>query len=195
MLNFEQFLQKELSVSELEYSRLNVFRCEISQNVCISITVRQDAKLAEVPSKRFRDQPDEARSGNEPARPKEITSYKSAIGKMLFIGRVTQPIMLRIASHMSAKHRNSWWITWKTSMRWFATLRSIILVFSSEVGSKLRNSQLNWRLTLQWYKKATNRKVFLLPTMWWHCSSYLLDLTSSTTCSSKFQYCRNSKRR
>ncbi len=29
--------------------------------------------------------------------------YKSTLGKMLFLGRMTQPIMLRVVSHMATK--------------------------------------------------------------------------------------------
>ncbi len=33
----------------------------------------------------------------------EITAFKSDLGKMLFIGRMSQPIMLRIASQMATE--------------------------------------------------------------------------------------------
>lgn len=46
---------------------------------------------------------DANRPGNVPAEPKEITAFKSAIGKMLFIVRLTYPVMLRIASIMATK--------------------------------------------------------------------------------------------
>lgn len=43
------------------------------------------------------------RSGNIPADPKEITAFKSTVGKMLFIGRLTHPVMVRGASIMATK--------------------------------------------------------------------------------------------
>ena len=34
---------------------------------------------------------------------KKITEFKSVIGLMLFVGRLTHPILLRTASHMATK--------------------------------------------------------------------------------------------
>ena len=43
------------------------------------------------------------RGGNEVASPYELKLYRSLLGKLLFTGRMSQPIMLRIASEMAAK--------------------------------------------------------------------------------------------
>jgi len=40
---------------------------------------------------------------DELATPQDITKFKSAIGQMLFIGRLSNPIMLYFASHMATK--------------------------------------------------------------------------------------------
>jgi len=103
---FEAFLHEEFDVGELERQSFNVFGCEINQAENYSITITQDLKTSEIPDNLYRDLNSEDRSGNDLATPKEITAYKSAIGKMLFIGRITQPLFLRIASHMAGKTKN-----------------------------------------------------------------------------------------
>jgi len=100
---FETFLHSEFDVGELEHESFKVFGCEINQMENYSITITQNAKMLELPNKLYRESIAQNRSGNDLATPKEITSYKSAIGKLLFIGRITQPIFLRIASHMATK--------------------------------------------------------------------------------------------
>ncbi len=100
---FESFLQEEFHVGELEHGRFVVYGCEIEQHTDMSATVRQRAKLAEVPTQLPRSVADKARSGNEPATPAELTDFKSILGKLLFVGRLTQPVLLRIASHFATK--------------------------------------------------------------------------------------------
>jgi len=103
---FESFLHKEFDVGELERQSFKVFGCEINQIEDRSITISQNSKISEVPDTLYRELTSGNRSGNDIATPKEITGFKSAIGKMLFIGRITQPLFLRIASHMASKVKN-----------------------------------------------------------------------------------------
>ena len=46
---------------------------------------------------------DADRFGNIPADSKEFTAFKSILGKMLIVGRLTNPIMLRVSSFVAAK--------------------------------------------------------------------------------------------
>lgn len=103
MKKFESFLHKEFDDGELEHQSFHVFGCEINQMKDYSISITQDSKILELPNALYRDERSQNRTGNDLATPKEITAYKSAIGKMLFIGRITQPIFLRIASNMVTK--------------------------------------------------------------------------------------------
>ena len=46
---------------------------------------------------------DTDRSGNIPVDSKEVTAFKSILGRMLIVGRLTNPIMLRVSSFVAAK--------------------------------------------------------------------------------------------
>ncbi len=48
---FEIFLQEEFYVGELEHGNFSVYGCEIEQHADKSITVRQRAKISEIPTK------------------------------------------------------------------------------------------------------------------------------------------------
>eukprot|EP00171_Calliarthron_tuberculosum_P004588 IDg4588t1 len=101
--NLRVFLHSEFEVGELEHRSFTVFGCEVNQESDGSITVEQRRKIEELNEVILNSTNVKKREPDSFASPTEITNYKSCLGKMLFIGRMTQPIMLRIASHMATK--------------------------------------------------------------------------------------------
>ena len=103
MTAFERFLKSELRIGEHERNTFNVYGCEVTQYDDKSISITQDSKLDEFPTTMKRSVEDDTRPSTECATSDEITSYKSLLGKLLFIGCLTQPILLRITSQFSMK--------------------------------------------------------------------------------------------
>lgn len=96
---FEKFLHEEYDVLELNHTNFEVFGCEVAQANDGSITLTQSEKYKQILDGVLTVDPN--CSGNELVTPNELTSYKSLIGKMLFIGRLFHPAMLRIAPQMA----------------------------------------------------------------------------------------------
>ncbi len=100
---FEKFLQSEFDVGELCHNSFMVYGSEFCQHSDKSVTLTQCKKLQELEDRTRKSSGAHNRSGNDFATSDETTAFKSALGKMLFIGRMSQPIMLRIASQMATK--------------------------------------------------------------------------------------------
>lgn len=99
---FESFLRAEFDVGELDRKEFTVMGCEIVQDETKTIALTQQLKNEELDLSDLKKL-SSSRKGFEIAGPKEITAYRSIIGKMLFIGRMSQPPMLFHASHMATK--------------------------------------------------------------------------------------------
>lgn len=68
--------------------------------------ISQNAKLAEITSIELIDATNNLRYKDDIATNPEVTRYRAVIGKLLFIGRLTHPIILHIASVVSTKISN-----------------------------------------------------------------------------------------
>eukprot|EP00171_Calliarthron_tuberculosum_P023568 IDg23568t1 len=104
MCKFEVMLEGKFHVGERTRRKFTVYGCEISQHRDKSITVTQRAKLAQI-----RDTVDHApltikmRQPDRFASANELAYYRRVIGQALFIGRMTNPLMLYTASHFATK--------------------------------------------------------------------------------------------
>lgn len=102
MTAFENFFCRSLDVSKLERRSLSVMGCSVNQVNDYSITLNQSQKLHEVDPyiliNSFLDSKDGlASSSNQP----EI--YRRIIGQMLYIDRLSAPLMLNHASAAATK--------------------------------------------------------------------------------------------
>ena len=101
---FENFLQAEFDIGELKHKSFTLYGCEIHQSTDMSITLSQQAKIESLTANLAIGTHD--RKPDSPALPQEVTQYKSVLGKLLFIGRLSQPIALFHASRMASKTSN-----------------------------------------------------------------------------------------
>ncbi len=101
-MRFESFLRAEFDVGELDRNEFSVMGCEIAQNSTKSVSLTQQLKHEEIDLTELKNLA-KTHKNDDIAGPKEITAYRSIIGKMLFIGRMYQPAMLYHASHMATK--------------------------------------------------------------------------------------------
>lgn len=102
--SFEKFLQSRFNVGTLDRNQFRVLGCELEQQVNGTVVLSQKTRLNEIDEKTLTLPPtDLDRSPDRCATPKEIRAYRSILGKMLYVGRMSQPIMLYHASHMASK--------------------------------------------------------------------------------------------
>ena len=103
MKKFEEFLSSHFKIGSLERNKFLTYGCEIEQSNNMSITLTQKSKLDDIMKVDIRPINSYQRSGNDVASPQELKHYRSLLGKVLFLGRMSQPIMLRISSEMGTK--------------------------------------------------------------------------------------------
>eukprot|EP00171_Calliarthron_tuberculosum_P003113 IDg3113t1 len=84
--SFEHSLCAEFDVGEEEHGNFLVYGCEIEQSYEFSITMTQLQKIQELPDKLVSL---ETPRRDRVASPAEATRLRSALGQMLFIGRVS----------------------------------------------------------------------------------------------------------
>lgn len=101
MEQFENFLQRQFEIREIERNRFEFYRGCLS--CCDDGTIIFDTKkkmltLNEIDVVK---QIATTRSGNQIADPDEIIRFRSAIEQLLFIGRISDPMLMRIASMMA----------------------------------------------------------------------------------------------
>ena len=87
----------------IERQKFIVYGSEIERCSDGSIILSRKSKLREIFAFKLVDGETINRSGNEIAMPNELKLYLSLVGKVLFVGRMTQPIMLRMTSRMATK--------------------------------------------------------------------------------------------
>ena len=100
--SFESFLNNKFHIGELKHKSFKLYGSEITQLDDGSITLTQNAKLSDLDENELFIEHAE-HSGDSPATPEQITAYQSALGKLLFIGQLSQPVALYYASHMATK--------------------------------------------------------------------------------------------
>ena len=101
MRRFEEQLQSRFQVGELKHSDFEVYGSEISQSDEYVVTLRQDNKMngLDLATIELSDRKD----GNVSATPSELSIFRSLIGYMLFLGRVSHPFLLFVCSDMAKK--------------------------------------------------------------------------------------------
>ena len=92
---FEIFMQKRFTMGECLHNNFSVYDCDISQN-SKGIRVSQIQRLQRLSGYNLGSV--RAKMANDTATDAERTAFLSIIGTMIFIGLVTSPILLRIAS-------------------------------------------------------------------------------------------------
>lgn len=77
---------------------------KIEQIPCGSIALSQNLRQSLIDESTLNvDSPGTVRSPNQPTTPAQLLNYRSTLGKMLYIGRMSNPVMLYHASHMATK--------------------------------------------------------------------------------------------
>ena len=100
--SFESFLRAEFDVGELDKNELAVVGCKIAQDSTKSITSIQQLKQEEIYLAELK-QVYNFHDNNDVACPQEITAYRSVIGKTLFVGHISRPVILYHASHIPTR--------------------------------------------------------------------------------------------
>lgn len=101
MTAFEGFLCRTFEVSKLERRSLSVMGCSISQDADYSVTLDQNQKLNELDPSVLINSIREPKDG--PASAHQAKLYRHIIGQMLYIGRLSAPLMLYHASAAATK--------------------------------------------------------------------------------------------
>lgn len=102
--SFEDFLQQRFSVGALDRHEFAVMGCEITQDSTGTVRLTQRDRLHDIDERALTVPRNETgRSPDRNASPHELHAYRSVIGKMLYVGRMSQPVMLYHASHMATK--------------------------------------------------------------------------------------------
>ena len=102
--SFEKFLQHRFKVGTLERCNFNVMGTEINQTPSRTITLTQKARLDTIDENILTiDPPGTLRTPNQIASPAQLSSFRTTLGKMLYVGRMSNPIMLFHASYMASK--------------------------------------------------------------------------------------------
>lgn len=102
--SFETFLQERFKIGTIEKGLLNVMGTEISQAKDGTISLTQSTKIQSIDEEILNiDVPGAPRQANQIASPAQISAFRTTLGKMLYIGRMSSPIMLYHASFMASK--------------------------------------------------------------------------------------------
>lgn len=101
MESFEGFLKDTFTVSKLARSNLSLMGCDITQHSDYSITLSQSKKMADLDPQILLEAL--GKGGDSIATLSQATAYRHVIGKMLFIGRMSAPVMLLHASMAASK--------------------------------------------------------------------------------------------
>lgn len=101
MVAFEAFLSSTFDVGNFARGSLSLMGCEITQDRDYSVTLSQEQMLAQLDPQLLIDavQP----KGDEQATDEQATIYRHTIGKMLYIGRMSAPLILLHASMAATK--------------------------------------------------------------------------------------------
>ena len=103
MEKFESYFKKTFDVGKCYRNNFNIYGASLSRQQDGSMTLKQDAKLKEIAESDLNAYSKLERSEQDIATPKEATKFRRAIGNILFVGRMSDPILLRIASTMATK--------------------------------------------------------------------------------------------
>eukprot|EP00171_Calliarthron_tuberculosum_P022319 IDg22319t1 len=103
MRQFEHFLTARFHVGERMHNNFTVYGCELSRHSDYSLTVTQRDKIKKVEEPLATPVANKFRQPDRMATPNELSAYRKSIGQILFVGRMTNPLLQRIASQMATK--------------------------------------------------------------------------------------------
>jgi len=179
------YYRNDSNVSEHKRKAFELFGCEIKQDRGSEIILTQTAKMNTIDASKILEA-SENYEKDELATPQDITKFKSAIGQMLFIGRLSNPVMLYFASHMATKS---------------SALYSHHL---KQLGSIIRHVKrqphnLTFKVPNAKYKSHIEVSRFAwwihhIPPFWRYHSPHHVAIKKTTSCGKKQQHCRNTRR-
>lgn len=106
MRSFESFLQNRFLVGALDRRCFSVMGCELNQNVDGTIILTQQSRLTDIDENTLTPPARASKDPDRIANKFELHAYRSMLGKMLYVGRMSNPIMLYHASSMASKVGN-----------------------------------------------------------------------------------------
>ena len=98
---FESFLSSRFDVGTFERGTLSLMGCTITQDPDSSVHLTQDDSLQQLRPEMLLDCI--GAKGDRPASARQATIYRHVIGKMLYIGRLSAPLVLLHASLAASK--------------------------------------------------------------------------------------------
>lgn len=101
MQAFEEFLRRTFEISKIARRSLSLMGCTITQDDDFSVTLSQESSLQALDPSVLTDAAGTAKDG--PTSAKQSTAYRTIIGQMLYIGRLSAPLMLCHASDAATK--------------------------------------------------------------------------------------------
>lgn len=102
MAAFEVLIKSTFVVSKMAHSSVSLMGCDITRRDRGAITTSKRAELSDLDSQILRDAV--GGKGDCPATERKATLFRSLIGKMLLIGRMSASVMLMHASMATSKN-------------------------------------------------------------------------------------------
>jgi len=103
MKKFEAFLRTAFEIGDIERNSFDIYGASLSRTSDGTAVVDQAHRLSELADIYSISATVASASGDDMASAASLTKYRSSIGRLLFVGRMTHPVLLRIASTMATK--------------------------------------------------------------------------------------------
>ena len=103
MENFGLYLKIAFDVGECRQNNFDIYGASVSRLKNGTVVLNQEEKIKEITNMKLISNSKTEHSGNGIVTMEELTRIRRVIGKILFVGRMSHPILLRIASTMAAK--------------------------------------------------------------------------------------------
>lgn len=103
--SFQKFLQAEFDIGAPDHRKFDVLGSDVHQDQDVSITLTQKSRLNDIDTSLSACK-DDNKSPDRLANREETHAFHSILGKILYIGRMTNPVMLYHASAYSTKTQN-----------------------------------------------------------------------------------------
>lgn len=98
--DFEKFLHDQFQIGSMEHTSFTIMGAHLTQDDSGKITINAKEKLSQIQTlETGRPHKDKDRI----ATPEEITTYRSVVGKLLYIGRLVSPVIAFHASQAAMK--------------------------------------------------------------------------------------------
>lgn len=103
LTRFENFLRSYFKIGTLERESFSVLGCELAQEKDGSITISQEARSLKIDTTSLNTSTRDKKQNDRLATPAEIHTFRSIIGKRLYIWRLTNPILQYNCSALATK--------------------------------------------------------------------------------------------